>query len=328
MKAIVYGADKSNYNYKKIEGFVNALSALGYETFHYSKSLTPEQLKSHGVIDLFFTESDILYQDYTNVRNIIFWTNFKINNIINLALKHPALNIILAPKSYMYDININHLYSETFKTYDYQCIGFEGQNLLRINSILDKSEKKNDVTYKILDNLHVVYMPCALAEKQDMSSIQESKYKFVYFGTGNNRPGILKIANYLSNHSDLKNKIKFNFVENGKIDPEQCILYYKQAQYVLHEQVQPVILEYPVRMGEAAACGCNIIMIEKLPLYETVSKTKLIPQTVLKFKSADEIITSIDKLPEISLQERKTNAMNFVNTYINSIRYITKFLVT
>lgn len=326
MKALIFGIGSGNYNYKKIEGFINGFRTLGYDVHHYQHDISYDLLRSHGDVDVVFTESSKIYDNYNNIKNIIFWTNYDIDTIISLATANPKLNIILGPKSFIFDQSINEEYTKKFSTPFYQKISFEGQNLLYINNVLRKSIKLNESAYKIRDNLTLLYMPCTLSLKQDKDSIKQNRYKFGYFGTGNNRPGVVEVLKYLRNHPKYKNETIVNFVETGLITPEKCLEYYKETEYVLHEQVHPVILEYPVRVGEATACGSTILMIEDLPLYEKVSQLDKIPE-VKKFKTAKNLIDSIESFPSQNLEQRTNKALIFKHTYLNSISSLMEHMI-
>lgn len=325
-KVLIFGADNSNYNYKKIEGFIYGFRTLGYDVFHYSRDISNEELLTHGNIDIIFTESSRIYVNYTNVKNVIFWTNYDIDNIIKLAISNPSLNIILGPKSFIFDQNINEEYMKKFNTPYYQKVSFEGQNLSYINNILRKSVKITDSVYKILNNLTLMYMPCSLSIQQKPQEIKKNRYKFAYFGTGSNRPGVTEVIKYLLNHPVYNKQTIVNFVENGIINPEKCLEYYRETEYVLHEQVHPVILEYPVRLGEATSCGSTILMIENLPLYERVSQLDKIPE-LRKFNTTEDLIANLNNLPSQTFEQRIDKTLKFKYTYINCISSLMQYLI-
>jgi spore maturation protein CgeB len=118
----------------------------------------------------------------------------------------------------------------------------------------------------------------------------------------------------------MPEKINFNFVENQVIHPERCIEFYKETEFVLHEQVQPVILEFPVRVGEATACGSKIILFEELNLYEEAVLTKKIPE-LIKFSSFEDFSQKIGSLSS-SKEEAVKIVENFNFTYDNALQNI------
>lgn len=314
---VVIGIGKENYNYKKIKGFIDAFKNLNYEVFHYTY-LNHDILKKHQKIDILFAETEYLQSKFENVKNFILWTNTKLHQVINFAKNNKQLNMIFTPKSFMFDSKINEAYVEIFSTSEYQMVDHEGQDLDSIVELIEKKEKINDFTYKILDNLIFSYMPCSKSDLIDLDTIKESKYKFSYFGTGSNRPRVLETINFLN--QKIPGQIKFHFVENGgPIDPEQCISFYKESEYVLHEQVNPVILEYAVRVGEASAAGAKIILFETLPLYEKVSTLNKVPE-MTKFNSVEEFVSGLERLETRTVETRKESAKNFKFTYISAIK--------
>lgn len=86
-----------------------------------------------------------------------------------------------------------------------------------------------------------------------------------------------------------------------------------------------MILEYPVRLGEASASGAKIILFESLPLYETVKPLEKIPE-LIKYSSVESFIKEVDSIPNRSIEERKSVAENFKFTYDNAIQEIENLL--
>jgi hypothetical protein len=322
---VVIGIGKENYNYKKIEGFINGFTLLKYEVYHY-RFLNQEILSKHKSIDILFSESDYLEGTFNNVKNVILWTNAKLTEVVNFAKRNSNINIIFSPKSFMLDEEINEKYYEKFSTYDYQMVGFEGQSLDMISDIIKTKKKLDDFSYVLLDNLIFSFTPCAKSESVDPESIKDSKYRISYFGTGYNRPKIMQIYNFLQ--EKVPNQIKIYFVENGgPINPETCISFYKESDYVLHEQVNPVILEYAVRVGEASAAGAKVILFEDLPLYEKVFSLKKIPE-MIKVNSVEYFLNNLDKFPKRNLEERKEQSLKFTHTYNNAIKEFEELFLT
>lgn len=310
---VVVGIGSENYNYKKIEGFVKGFSKLEYKVIHF-RHINNSQLMSIGEIEILFSEDRNLPEDTRGIKTLITWTNYDLNKIVNYAIKNPNLNIILAPKSFMSNEEVNQKYIDSYGTSIYQAIDFEGQDIENIAEIFRSKPKVNETSVKVLKNLIVTYIPCTLSEIINSSEIKENKYKFSYFGTGSNRPNIVEII------KRLPGEVNFHFVEQGgPISPNDCIEMYKETEYVLHEQTNPVILEYPVRIGEANAAGCKIILIEKLPLYEKVLPTGKIPE-LIKFNSAEDFIQNLSYIKKRTIEERKLHASSFKHTYENTIK--------
>lgn len=320
---VVIGIGKENYNYKKIKGFIDGFNLLGYNTFHY-KNLNQEVLKQHTKIDLLFAETEYLDGVFDNVEKFILWTNTKLSTVIDFAKRNKHINMIFSPKSFMFNEEVNEKYQELFSTYEYQMVDHEGQDLEIISELIKRKEKINDFSYKILDNLIFSYMPCTKSEMIEPNTLKETKYRFSYFGTGGNRPRILQAAQKLM--IKCPELIKIHFVEQGgPIDPETCVSLYKETDYVLHEQVNPVILEYAVRVGEASAAGAKIILFEDLPLYEKVKALKKIPE-MIKLSSVEYFLDNLDQFPKRTLEERKRQAIEFDHSYVNAIKEFEELL--
>lgn len=314
---VVIGIGKENYNYKKIKGFIDGFNLLGYKTFHY-RQLNREVLKKHEKINILFAETDFLEGKFENVENFVLWTNTKFSTVIKFAENNKHVKIIFSPKSFMFNEEVNEKYNQLFFTSDYQMVDHEGQNLEIISEIAAKKQKIDTCSYKVFDNLIFSYMPCTKSEIIDPNTLKESKYKFSYFGTGYNRPRILEIVKFLkTNHPSL---INAHFVEHGgPIEPEACISFYKESEYVLHEQINPVILEYAVRIGEASAAGAKIILIEDLPLYENIKPMNKVPE-MIKIDSVESFVDNLKSIPDRSIEERKKYSSEFIHTYESAIK--------
>lgn len=322
---VVIGIGKENYNYKKIKGFIDGFNLLGYNTFHY-RHLNQEVLKQHTKIDLLFAETEFLDGTFDNVEKFILWTNTKLQAVIDFAKCNKHIDIIFSPKSFMFNEEVNEKYQELFSTYEYQMVDHEGQDLEIISELVKRKEKINEFSYQLLDNLILSYMPCTKSETIDSNTLKESKYRFSYFGTGGNRPKILHAVKELC--VKFPELIKIHFVEQGgPIDPETCVSFYKESDYVLHEQVNPVILEYAVRVGEASAAGAKVILFEDLPLYEKVFSLKKIPE-MIKINSVEYFLNNLDKFPKRSLEEKKEQSLKFTHTYNNAIKEFEELFLT
>lgn len=311
--AVVLGADKTNYNYKKIEGVFQALIELGFDTHHYTPETSKDGLISHKNIDVVFAEMNVAGLPLHNVKKLIIWCNINLLEAIGLAAANPGTRIIVAPKSYMLSSALNKEYAKKFGTYDYQKIDYEGQDLDIFEKIIRTASRPIDsTTYQISDNLFYVYGPCSLAMTQNVeTTLPVAEYKFAYFGTGSNRPGVVEALQYIESKRLAKTAV--HFAEGGPIHPDTCIDLYKKSQYVLHEQVMPVVLEHPVRLGEASSCGCEVLSIENISLIE---HTKGFVPGYTSFRSVHELISNLDRLPDISLEARMQKVRKFSHTYV------------
>lgn len=322
-RAAVMGVGKTNYNYKKIEGFIKAFQKKGYDVVHASRIPPSKELANLGPIDVAFSEYGVEFEDYSNIKTFISWANYPIESMIALANKHPSTKFILAPKSLMHNVELVNEYQNRFGK-DYQVThALEGQDIGVLIEKLKALSKPSYLDprigrYRLLDNLSYVYAPCCLSEKIAPELLKPNKFKFAYFGTIGNRPRVLEALRFLDSKGV---PLCVNFVENGVVSPEDCMEIYKETEYVLHEQIQPVILEHPVRLGEATAHGCKIVAIEDINLQEHA--TKFVPD-YMKFTSVDEFKTAFNDglFPTRNLEERQEQARSFYQTYDNMLGHL------
>jgi hypothetical protein len=297
--ALVIGIGPQNYNWNKIKGFIQAFQGSGHGVIHWTDSQ-----EINFPVDIMFSEGEPLFIDYSSVKKVVFWTNTDIDKVRIIAQKNKGTDFILAPKSWMFDPHLNQEYIDRWGS-SYQVSHFEGQNLKRINQFVN-----GQPVIQIEQNLKLMYLPCALSSKG--TTVKELKYHFGYFGTRNNRPQVVKAVNLLKQKGY---SIKVNWAEDRVISPEQCIEFYKETAYVLHEQVHPVMLEYPVRLGEATAHGATVISIESIGLSESVGQWA--PQR-LKVNSANHLMDTESTLSFD--QDRQGQVDGFDFTYDEAIK--------
>ena len=306
MKILLVGAKKENHNYKKIEGFYNAFKNKGdvewVRNFFECKS---------DYYDLVFGEINIdeiinKLSDYKKIKikTHIFWNTIDFNKLKNMSNLITETNFICAYKT---DITNKNALIEYQKQYgnSYQTWSYEGIN---IDDFIN-----NDKTI-INNNLKLVYLPCCLSEKEPFEN--EKIYDLCYFGTIENRPNVKYILDRISE----KYKILTNFSDQGSVlTPEECYSFYKKTKATLSEQVQPVVLEYPVRLGESTSTGCKLFLLEKIPIH---SNNKLIPEHVSDLNIEDLIKNLENYLENFTVEESEKLYLNFESTYNNASDFL------
>jgi hypothetical protein len=307
MRIAVCGSGRENHNYKKTEGFYNAFSKLG-ET-EWIQSIKHCNHKNYDILFGEFDLNDIysnfdLYQEM-NIKNQIIWTSYDLEKIKKLANEKKETNFLNLYKSNILNKSIRNSYTEINGNL-YQNVGQEGVDLAN-------PEYSN---IKILENLEIGYLTCALSE--DIGFDCDKDIDLCYFGTIKNREEVLRSIASLSN--------KYNIVThysdlNSPISPDICIDYYKRSKTCISEQVWPVVLEYPVRMGECSAHGCRLFLIENISLK---CDSHLVPDYT-SCRNSQEAIYNISKyLEEFSITDANNLCKDFKSTYSNAVDYILK----
>ena len=87
----------------------------------------------------------------------------------------------------------------------------------------------------------------------------------------------------------------------------------------MSEQVQPVVLEYPVRLGESTSTGCKLFLLEKIPIH---SNNKLIPEHVSDLNTKDLIKNLENYLENFTVEESEKLYLNFESTYNNASDFL------
>ena len=150
-------------------------------------------------------------------------------------------------------------------------------------------------------------MPCCLSEDNHIENIKN--IDILYIGTTHNRPHVKAAIE--------KFKSKFNIYStftHGPTTPEQTVELYSKSKIVLTEQVLPVLLEYPVRLGEASRQGCHVVAYSPIHIPQNMD---LIPPHTQK-NNFEEFVCSIEN-----------NILNFKSKFINNNSYVNaiKFLL-
>jgi len=309
MRILVYGIGKDNPNYRKIEGFFNAFSKAGetewVSDISYSKS---------NFYDIIFGEislNDVLSMNHKKfiqmkIGALIIWKSFDLKTLIKLAELKPDTLIINYYKSNILNSEILIQYKKLFGSKYQFCPGYDEG--IFIENFLDLNQNK------LPRNLKLGYLPCCLSENSHF--IEDKLYDIVYFGTIKNRP----IVDYIVKKLSRKYKIYLNFADKNKLlSPNDCFDLYKISKITLSQQVHPVILELPVRLGEASANGCRVFN------YETIRcnyKNQLIPN----YTSSNNVDLLIFEIENYILNFNIQNSINLKNsfsaTYDNAVKKI------
>lgn len=308
MRVLVIGLGKENANYRKLEGFYNAFSK-----YAETEWISEISLAKYDKYDIVFGEInlyDIFVKNHDrflkmNIKLLNIWRVFDLYILEKIASIKPDTLVINSFKSNILDKDIISNYISRFGD-KYQFYGGEeGVNLSNFLEI-DKME--------LPKNLRLNYIPCSLSEKSNF--VEDKKYDICYFGTIRNRPIVNRVIDKLSS----KYRIMKNYSDLGHImNPDECFELYKTTKLTLSQQVHPVILEYPVRIGESSANGCRSF------LYEEISckvSNKFIPDYT-SCSTEDEMISKIEDYIENFTLDKSRNLYNdFQSTYENVVDYI------
>ncbi len=314
MRILLVGCGKSDFNYRKIEGFYNALSKIG-KTEWVQKIFQSEENDYDivfGEINLSDIYSNIERFKSMKIKALITWRTYTYEKLIELANLKPDTFFLNAYKSNILNNDIKNNFVERYKTLegilykaDYQMWQDEGVDLVKF------TEKE------LPSNLELCYLPCCLSEKEDF--VEDKKYDICYFGTIHNRPGVDRCLKVLSEkYSILSNAWDRNGIKN----PDECYQLYKNCKVSLSEQVHPVILEYPVRLGESTSTGCRLFLLESIKCQDV--SNSLIPDYT-SCDSVDDMINKIDEyLQSFDINQSKDLYNNFVSTYDNAVKFLLK----
>jgi len=265
-----------DYNRKKPIGMMNALSKAGY-----SISLTHinDRIIDQSQYDLLFGELKTIDLDFSNFKNVFIWSLVDLNKAIDVANKYPDTKFIIGSKSFVHDEVAIEEHKKLYGSVYMKDYPPEKINLDDYLKIITSSEKINSGLYKILNNLYYYYVPCCLSE--DTIEKKEKYYDVCYFGTTENRLNLKKF--FTEECNNLKLISSFN--TSGIMDPNNVIDIYRKTKIIVHEYVNPPILEHPVRLGECVRQGCQYIGLStiKLPDPDNI----LVPNHVLKYSYDD-----------------------------------------
>lgn len=296
----------------KITGFIDAFSSI-QSTHHFAPPLRNHI--SNKYIDVLFGESgDFFDIPYTNITNVFLWSVFDIEQ---LAAKNPQTNFYLCSKSILHDNDVIEEYLTKGFDPEYQRYGLEGINVIEFRKKIAKSKKINEHLYQLTDNLFYMYIPCSLAQSNIRRSVNKD-VDVTYFGTLNNRPNVVKILNVLEHRG-----FKVTYNRNGFISPEECIGYYNRSIVTLHEQVGPVHLEYPVRLGESSMCNSKVFALNPIEQMKTFAKNHSTVPDHESFNNTDEMINAIESY----ITKYKNTNTGFVHDKPNTYKHYTNMMV-
>lgn len=305
MKILLVGIKQENHNSRKIEGFYDAFSKIG--NVEWVNNLFQCQSDTY---DLVFGEINIdeiitRMSEFQKIKinKFIFWNTLDLEKLLKLSKSNLETKFVCAFKTDVLNKEILNNYKKIYGGH-YQQWYYEG---IRIDDFLNYFENN-------YNNLKLVYLPCCLSQKD---SFEEQKlFDLCYFGTVHNRPNIKYILDNLSS----KYKIISNYSDNGKIlSPKECYNFYKKTKATLSEQVQPVVLEYPVRLGESSSTGCRLFLLEKIPIYQ---KNKFIPDHN-EYTNLETLIQDLeDYLDNFTVDKSKKLYDSFESTYDNAVEFL------
>lgn len=299
-----------DYNRKKPIGMMNALKKQGY---HILLTHVNNAIYDSGPCDLLFGELKTIDLNFKNFKTVFVWSLMDLNKLIKVAQSNPHTKFIIGSKSFVHDPYAVEQHTKLYgKIYmkDYEPEKIDLENYI---NILSKSKKINENITQILDNLYYYFAPCCLSEDEPIR--REKIYDVCYFGTLNNRPNILRFFE--------NNKNKFNcigsFNRAGIIEPEDVVKYYQQTKLVIHEYVNPPVLEHPVRLGEAPRQGCKYIGLSAIQLPKT--HNTLIPNHILEHNYDD----FVDKVQhELEIYEPVYETRNTYDALVGTVLDIHK----
>lgn len=305
MKTCYYVGVLDPINKKKPIGMINGLKSFGYDVEVY-----PEQKKLilNKNYDLFFGEYLNLDKtfNWNAFKTVVCWTNLNLLNALDCAKEFPNTKFVISPKSYLHSNYLNNWHFKNFGEIYSPMFFYENQNLTLLNNLLIDSNQVNNHCFRLLDNLFYCYLPCCLSE--DISIDSEKSIDITYIGTTHNRPYVQQAINYFKQKYNI-----FSSFDGGSTTPEETIKIYSQSKIVLTEQISPVILEYPVRLGEATRQGCQVVAYTPIEIPQNL---ELIPDhsQATSFDSFLNIIeTKINNFQKkIYTQNTYTNALNFL----------------
>ena len=309
MRILVVGCGKEDVvNHRKIEGFYNSFCKIG--ECEWVQNFFDCKYDQYDIVfgEIHLSELKSNFERYLkmNIKYQIIWMTYSIDKIIDLAVSKKNTHFINACKTNIFDRKISSEYIYKFKNDSYQIYKDEG---VRFYDIL------NFDFDRVPENLEFCYLPCSLSEKEDFTD--EKIYDICYFGTLNNRPGVKSALEGLSK----KYKIIANGYDiSGVLTPVECYNLYKKTKVTLSEQVHPVILEYPVRLGESTSTGCRLFLIEPIDCSDI--NNNLIPEYT-QCNDVDDMINKVSNyIDNYELDISKKLYENFNSTYDTAINFI------
>jgi len=315
---LIIGIDKTNPNYKKIYGFINSFKKK-YNVFHISqdtKEIINSCIVSNRIDTIFCETSNFMNIDFTNVSNCILWSNYDINKILKISNLYLNTKFIFCCKSAIHKEEVVRKYiSKHGKRYQFHLE--EGQNLEIFLEVFKKSKKIDEDSCIITNNLCFTYLPCCISEP---GTIRDIEYDICYFGTVNNRPLVNETLKYFFQKGYRVASTLFL----GHISPEKCIEIYSKSICTVSEQVHPVGLEYPVRLGESTANGCRFFLYDQFGLSCNISEK--IPEYT-KINTKNDLVKYIELIKK-DTHEREKLINNFSCTYDKAVDNLVNLLQT
>jgi hypothetical protein len=313
---LILGIGTGNYNHRKITGWKAAFQKK-YNVIHveHDDAGVINQYIANNNIDIVFGEShQFLYIDLTNIKTCVIWHQLDIRHVLNLSERFPKTKFILANKSIIHNTTITENYISKFGPM-YQVEASEGQNLQNFINAINNSQKIDENTFKISDNIYFIYLPLCLSE---MGKLNTAEYDLCYFGSTHNRPRVIKILD------NLKSK-GYRVVSNhylGHLNPETCFDFYSKTICTISEQIHPILMEYPVRLGESSANGCKFFLYDDLNLID--HKSSLVPN-YNNFKQENDIEMYINEVKS-NPQIRSDLYTEFSCTFNNGLKALEEII--
>lgn len=312
MKILLVGIDKSNFNYRKVEGFYNAFSKIGevewVTNFFDCKSNEYDIVFGEYGVQQLLSNFDRYKQ--MQIKAQVIWGAYEISNVIKLAEARPDIFFINAHKSSMFDTDA---LNEHISKYGNDYLRYGGEEGIHLPDYLG-------IKNPIRENLILAYLPYCLSE---VHPFHETKnYDICYFGTLGNRPNIARMLESLSkDYTVLGNA----WDRQGIIDPNSCYEYYKECKVTLSEQVHPIRLEYPVRLGEATSTGCRLFQLQSININ---TNSHLVPDYTACF-DFDNMIDSVKNyLDNFSVEDSRKLYDSFTSTYDEAVEYVLHMIKT
>jgi len=292
-------------NKKKPTGMINALKKLGYEVDVFSNQ---EHIVTDKCYDLFFGEYLNLNNNFSwnKFKTVVFWTNVRLEDAVKCANSHPNTKFVVAPKSYLHDDILIDWHLKTFGDVYSPSSLYENQNLIILKQLLADGKQIKPHYFQLFHNLFYCYLPCCLSE--DIPIESEKHIDVAYIGTTHNRPNVQNAINFFKQKYNI-----FSSFDNGPTTPEETIKIYSQSKIILTEQILPVILEYPVRLGEASRQGCHVVAYTPIKIPKN---SELVPDHS-QSTSFDCFLSTI----ETNIKNFK-NKIYTKNTYINALNFV------
>jgi hypothetical protein len=240
-----------------------------------------------------------------SIKRHIFWSTIDLSRAIYLAKIRPDVDFIFSYKSNVLNAPILNSYKASYgKLYQHTGNG-EGIDVDDFITLDIKSLPKN---------MKIFYLPCSLSVKEEFT--YQKDIDICYFGTLNNRPNVEYLLKKYTNRYKIYNTA---WDRNLKLTPDECYQIYKRSKITISEQINPVVLEYPVRLGESTSTGCRVFLLEKIPL---MCDNEFVPEHS-SYLDIDDICVGIENyLENFTVDVSYSLFDRFNGTYDNVIKYL------